>query len=302
MGKVVSILIPTRNRPQLAIKAVRSALAQTYRSIEVVVTDNSDTAQLGDLIASIGDDRVHYFKNHENIGPILNWRKALETAKGAYCLVLPDDDYLINPFYVEDAAEILTNDAINLVIPDCILSYPSKNIVGTSGHSGLIKGQDFIRKGRHIPHIGNVFRKEMAQNFNAFHSNDILWSDIELWMKLMSAGDVHCYSTPSVLYLFHGENIVLNMGRAELIANSRYIRTAVGSFADDELLAELVIRYLCAVDSISNAVDLGFISSVIKLNHIENKRFHILAQFQYRIAKWKTKAAILKSLKALKPR
>lgn len=300
MGKVVSVLIPTRNRPRLAIKAVRSALAQTYRPIEVVVTDNSDTDQLGDMLASIGDERIRYVKNSENIGPILNWRKALDIANGEYCIVLPDDDYLINPFYVEDAAEILANDEINLVIPDCILSYPSKSVIGASGHSGFIKGQDFIRKGRHIPHIGNVFRKEMAQRFNAFHSNDILWSDIELWMKLMSAGDAYCYSTPSVLYLFHDDNIVFNMSRAELIANSRYIRPAVGSFADEELLAELVTRYLCTVDSISNVVDRGFIGSVIKLNHIESKRFHILTQFQYRAAKRKTKTAILRSLKALK--
>jgi glycosyltransferase involved in cell wall biosynthesis len=301
MGKVVSVLIPTRNRPQLAIKAVKSVLAQTYRPIEIVVTDNSDTDQLGDMLASIGDERICYSKNPENIGPILNWRKALEIASGEYCLVLPDDDYLINPFYIEDAVQILANEAISLVIPDCILSYPRKKLIGTSGHSGFIKGQDFIRNGLHIPHIGNVFRKQMAQRFNAFHSNDILWSDIELWMKLLSAGDAVCYSMPSVLYLFHDDNIVFNMSRSQLIVNSRYIRSSVEAFADDELVSELVIRYLCTVDSISNAVDYEFISCVIKLNRIENKKFYMLAQFQCRSIKRKTKAAILKSLRALKP-
>ena len=300
MGKVVSVLIPTRNRPQLAIKAVRSALAQTYRPIEIIVTDNSDEDLLGPLLRSIADENIRYLKNSQNIGPILNWRKAFDISNGEYCLVLPDDDYLINPFYIEDAVQILVNDAINLVIPDCILSYPSNNTVGSSGYSGLIKGQDFIRAGRHIPHIGNVFRKEAAQLHNAFHSNDILWSDIELWMKLMSTGDVYCYRTPSVLYLFHDDNIVFNMSRDELIANSRYIRPAVESFADEALLAEIVTRYLCTVDSISNTVDRKFISSVVKLNHIEGKRYHVLTQVYYRSAMRKTKTKMLKLLKALR--
>ena len=292
MGKIVSILIPTRNRYQLVIKAVRSALSQTYRSIEVVVTDNSDTDQLSDMLVSISDERIRYVKNSKNIGPILNWRKALDIASGEYCMLLPDDDYLINPFYIEDAIEILTNGTINLVIPDCICSYPSKNIIGVSGYQGLIKGQDFIRKGLHIPHIGNIFRKEISQRFNAFHSNDILWSDIELWMKLMSKGDAYCYKIPSVLYLFHDDNIVLNMSKAELIANSRYIRPAVESFADENLIAQLIIRYLCMVDSISNVVDHEFITAVIKLNQLESKQYQILMQFYFRVAKNKVKCAL----------
>jgi len=300
MGKVVSVLIPTRNRPVLAIKAVKSALAQTYRSIEIVVTDNSDTDELGDLLAAIGDDRIKYTKNLENIGPILNWRKALDIANGEYCIILPDDDYLINPFYVEDATGILANDAINLIIPDCILSYPNKNVIGSSGYSGLIKGQDFIRKGHHIPHIGNVFRKKMAQRLNAFHSNEILWSDIELWMKLMSDGYAYCYSKPSVLYLFHDNNIVFNMSRAELITNSRYIRLALDSFADEKLIAEMVTRYLCTIDSMSNDVDREFISAVININDIKSKQLHILSKFRFRRAKKIAKTIIIKSLKTLK--
>ncbi len=300
MGKVVSVLIPTRNRTELAIKAVRSALAQTYHSIEVVITDNSDTNQLGELLASISDERIKYIKNLENIGPILNWRKALTLANGEYCIILPDDDYLINPFYIEDAVKILDNNEINLVITDCILCYPCNNVIGSSSHSGLINGQDFIRKGQHIPHIGNVFRKETAQHFNAFHSNDILWSDIELWLKLMSIGYVYCYSKPSVLYLFHDNNIVLNMSRAELITNSRYIRLAVESFADEELISEMVTRYLCTIDSISNVVDYNFICAVIELNHTESKRFSIVTKFQYRSAKRYVKICLMKLLKMLK--
>lgn len=285
MGPIVSILIPTRNRQNLLLKAVKSVFHQTYHSVEVIVTDNSDTNDAEGMLTSIGDSRIRYEKNAKNIGPILNWRKALEMAKGEYCIVLPDDDYLINPFYIEDAVNILSNSEIQLVVPDCILSYPSKNVIGVSGHSGLINGKDFIREGKHIPHIGNVFRKEMAQRFDAFYSNEILWSDIQLWMKLMSVGDVYCYSKPSILYLFHENNIVLNMSKSELITNSKFIRSSVESFANEKLIAELVVRYLCTIDSISSEVDIEFVSSVVQLNSVQKRMFSILYKVKYQSIK-----------------
>ena len=270
MEPLVSILIPTRNRPALLIKAINSALAQTYKQIEIVITDNSDADQSCALQAFIEDKRVLYIKNLENIGPILNWRKALESSRGKYCLILPDDDYLLNPFYIEDAVRILSDEKVSLVVPDCILSYPEIKIIGKSGHDGYINGKEFIRAGHHIPHIGNVFRKEMVLRLDAFHSNDVLWSDIELWRRIMSLGGVYCYCIPSALYLFHDSNIVLNMTRSELIVNSRFIRSSVESFADEALIYGLVFSYLCAIDGFGVDLDFDFVKSVMKKNNIKD--------------------------------
>jgi len=287
MGPIVSILIPTRNRPNLLLKAVKSALSQTYSPIEIIISDNSDNDQSREILALINEDNIRYSKNPENIGPILNWRKALEIAAGEYCIILPDDDYLINPFYIEDAVNILLNDNIQLVVPDCILSYPSKNIIGVSGFSGQINGKDFIESVFNIPHIGNVFRRSMALHLNAFHSNDILWSDIELWIKLLSEGDVFCYCKPSISYLFHHDNIVLNMSKSELIINSRFILPAVAAFANKDLIPYLVLRYLYIVDSISRKVDSAFVRSVIKLNDVSGSIFVIMFKIKFQRLKRK---------------
>lgn len=285
MEPIVSVLVPTYNRTDLLIKAVRSTLAQTYRNIEIIVTDNSNTDVGKILLQSINDNRIRYEKNARNIGPILNWRKALEIASGELCLVLPDDDYLINPFYIEDAVSILSNSSIQMVIPDCILAYPNKKILGSSGCYGQISGKEFIKRGLPIPHIGNMFRKTIAQKCDAFHSNEILWSDIELWMKLMSVGDVYCYNNPSIIYLFHDDNIVLNMSRTELITNSQFIRPSVASFADEKLIVELVIRYLHMVHNISNQVDRKFAKSVFLLNGIRKNVLPLVFKIKFQVIK-----------------
>ena len=52
MEQLVSAVIPTRNRPQLVCRAVRSALSQTYVNLEVVVVvDGPDPATVAALEA-----------------------------------------------------------------------------------------------------------------------------------------------------------------------------------------------------------------------------------------------------------
>ena len=50
---IVSVVIPTRNRPDLVVRAVNSALRQTFRDLDVVVVidgpDGPTAAALGNI-------------------------------------------------------------------------------------------------------------------------------------------------------------------------------------------------------------------------------------------------------------
>ena len=284
-GPLVSILIPTCNRPELLPKAINSALFQSYKNIEVVVSDNSITPETEEMVSRISDPRLFYSRNKENIGPILNWRRALNIAKGEYCVLLPDDDYFINPFYLEDAVSIALRYEVKLVITDCILAKPNKKSVISSRHSGLIEGRLFIErylKTISIPTIANLFDRKSAVEFDAFQTNDILYSDVELWMKFLSRGKVFCYNTPSVYYLLHGNNIVTNMEPAALIHNSKYIRRSVGSFASENLIYKLICRYVLFVDRIYDygLVNYSFIKKVFEENGISRYPFVLVFRCQ----------------------
>jgi len=285
MGPLVSILIPTCDRPELVLKAIHSALLQSYKNIEVIVMDNSLSSESEKNIEMILDSRLYYFRNKTNIGPILNWRKSLDHANGEYCVLLPDDDYLINPFYIEDAVKIALNNKVRLVITDCVIAKPNIKFIGSSGCSGLIDGHLFIEqylKGLSIPTIANLFDRQTALELNAFHTNDILYSDIELWMKFMSIGKAYCYNVPSVFYLFHNENIVTNMEPDALIKNSKYIRSSVESFASDILIYELVCRYITFTDQIYGLASHSFIHDVFKENRISKSPREAMLRCQLR--------------------
>ncbi len=91
---LVSICIPTYNRPELLQRAVRSCLAQTLGDFEIIITDNSDNNASRGMVAQLADPRIRYFKNETNIGPWHNGKRAADLATGKHVKFLMDDDLL----------------------------------------------------------------------------------------------------------------------------------------------------------------------------------------------------------------
>jgi glycosyltransferase involved in cell wall biosynthesis len=91
---LVSICIPTYNRPEYLRRAVESCLAQTYRHLEIVITDNSTNNESANMAAKWTDPRVRYCKNDGNIGTAASMDRAISLSGGKYIKFLMDDDLL----------------------------------------------------------------------------------------------------------------------------------------------------------------------------------------------------------------
>ena len=88
----VSVVIPTCNRPGLAVRAVRSALAQTYAGIEVVVVIDGPDAATRAALAEVGDTRLRVIELPRR-GKAPNARNAgARAARGRWTAFLDDDD------------------------------------------------------------------------------------------------------------------------------------------------------------------------------------------------------------------
>jgi glycosyltransferase involved in cell wall biosynthesis len=91
---LVSICIPTYQRPELLERAIRSCLEQTYTHFEILITDNSPDDASGQMVARLNDARIRYHKNETNLGPFGNVNRVATLASGAYVKFLMDDDLL----------------------------------------------------------------------------------------------------------------------------------------------------------------------------------------------------------------
>lgn len=91
---LVTIAIPTYNRAEYLAQALESAVNQTYQHIEILVSDNCSTDNTESVVTGFTDPRIRYVKQRENIGPDPNWNFCLQQAKGAFFLLLQDDDVI----------------------------------------------------------------------------------------------------------------------------------------------------------------------------------------------------------------
>jgi glycosyltransferase involved in cell wall biosynthesis len=101
ISPLVTIAIPTYNRAGSYLpQALQCALHQTYPNFELIVSDNGSTDHTRDLVTSIGDTRIRYFRHDPNIGANNNFNFCFAQARGKYSLLLHDDD-LIDLDFVE---------------------------------------------------------------------------------------------------------------------------------------------------------------------------------------------------------
>ena len=105
----LSLVIPTRERPERVLACVRSALATGYPGLEVFVVDNAPTSDATEQAFANADlPGVHYFRE-----PVAGTSRArnlgLRQARGELVAFL-DDDVLVDPAWAAALVEAFVRD------------------------------------------------------------------------------------------------------------------------------------------------------------------------------------------------
>jgi glycosyltransferase involved in cell wall biosynthesis len=112
----VSVCIPAFNSERWVARTLRSVLGQTYSDFEVVIVDDASTdSTLAELRAFQGDPRVRLYVNERNLGPVRNWNRTLDLARGRYLKFLHSDDLLYRDCLATMVDVLEGNERIGLV-------------------------------------------------------------------------------------------------------------------------------------------------------------------------------------------
>lgn len=135
---IISFCIPTYNRVGKVFELVSNILKHEGSDIEVLVLDNCSTDGTKVLLEKIQDSRFKFIQNEKNIGGIKNPYKALSLAKGDFCFLCLDKDY-VNPKYINELVAKLTVDN-DVVFGHCELDNKknSSDIVYDKGFQSIL--------------------------------------------------------------------------------------------------------------------------------------------------------------------
>ena len=108
--KLVSIWVPSYNRPDYLRVLLQSILEQTYHNFEVIIYDDGSPRykEIEEVIHQLNDPRFFLFRG-ENVGFIKNWNRTLLQCKWEYIKIIGDDDILL-PKCIEEQYMVLENN------------------------------------------------------------------------------------------------------------------------------------------------------------------------------------------------
>ena len=113
----VSICIPTYNNLEQVIQLLSSIEEQTYKDIEIIITDDSTDQKIEEWIGQGADGtglacllKCTYQHNEKPLGHIYNWNAALRLATGEYIKIMFSDDWFTYPDSLEKFVKMLDDD------------------------------------------------------------------------------------------------------------------------------------------------------------------------------------------------
>ena len=194
MGDLVSVILPTFNRPGAVIDCIKAIRLQTYKPIEIIVVDDASKLQYNIPVKF----KAKYFKLRRNIGPAGARNFGLSKAGGEFIIFL-DDDITLTSTCVEILLKTLTKfKQFNVGAVACRLIYV-QNV------SSEAKGKQLLRISKLTGDItlnSSLDAKEpiFAKTLHscALFSREV-FSDVGLWDDKTYVGN-YTYAEPDFYY------------------------------------------------------------------------------------------------------
>ncbi len=203
---LVSIGIPTYNRPEGLRKLLDSMLNQSYKNIELIVSDNATPGNVVDDLVNEyrnKDPRVKFFKQPVNIGALPNFSFVLEQATGKYFMWAADDDDFspitiersVNGF-LQNSTAVLSSLQCNIIdLRDNAVAQP-KFLPDTIGCTNKIKFRKVID---YTFNEINVFFYSLmeleALKKCRSYTAQVFGADVFLVIELLEFGDLYIDSS-----------------------------------------------------------------------------------------------------------
>lgn len=193
VAPLISVCVPVFDGERFIRDCIQSALDQTERRFELVVSDNCSTDGTVGIVASFDDPRIRYISNQANIGSIANFNKCIERARGDYFVLLPADDVL-RPGYLKELLRAFRDhsmvglaysgfriiDVRGRVIEEVVNHHEDKLL---SWHETI----DDIVEHFHPVQLA-MARTGVLRNLGGFDSSFGPFCDIHLWARILFNG------------------------------------------------------------------------------------------------------------------
>jgi glycosyltransferase involved in cell wall biosynthesis len=242
---LVSICVLSYNHARYLPETLDSALAQTYPNVEIVVVDDGSTddslAIARDYEARFPDRvKVYTHPNNENRGISQTINLATNSSTGSYWSVLGSDDILYPDKIEKQTAFLDAHPELGFVY--CYVDYmdfEGKKIPGRLGKDITSEPESLktMIMENYIPAMAIMARREAIARVGD-HDPDLIYSDWDFWVRLVSLYKGGFIAESLSLYRVHSNNVSVGTPRATQMSHIRDLYSKLLQHVDKGLLNE----------------------------------------------------------------
>ncbi len=240
----VQVFILTRNRPEFLSHAIRSVLKQTYKNIELVVSDNSTNEETKNfLLKEFGDSDYKYIRRNPPQSVFGHLNQILSEVTGQFAMLFHDDDILL-PHALEKMVEALNSNPVIAAV-SC-----NANVVNKDGQyqnifnrylvtDFLIKDSEELAK-QYIkfpmevaPFPAYLYRSNYLKVTSFLYKEGRKHADVSLLMKIAKQGPILWLAEPLMNYRIHGNNDSGFYDIKAIFSLCRFLRSQTAITKDD---------------------------------------------------------------------
>jgi glycosyltransferase involved in cell wall biosynthesis len=120
-----TIVIPTRERADVLYYCLKSACAQDYPNLEILVSDNFSQDNTRAIVKNFSDDRIRYVNTGKRVSMSHNWEFAISHVDEGWITILGDDDALL-PGAIQRVLQMAATTGVKAIrSKTCQYAWPS---------------------------------------------------------------------------------------------------------------------------------------------------------------------------------
>jgi hypothetical protein len=179
---LVSVIVPTYNRPELLIRALESIAEQSFQDYEIIVVNDA-----GRGIYSLIKDfpRIRHKKHRKNSGLAAARNTGAKEAKGIYVAYLDDDDWYYK-HHLETLVQAMNRDGARFVYSDAhgIDRYKVREVYCSRDYN-----KEHLRKKNLTPVCCVMHHRGLFEEAGYFDETLKNHEDWDLWIRMSEVTD-----------------------------------------------------------------------------------------------------------------
>lgn len=227
----VSIIIPVYNGSAYLSEAIDSALAQTYKNIEVIVVNDGSTdgGKTDQIAKSYGDNIRYFFKDNGGVSSALNL--GIKKMEGEYFAWLSHDDVYFPDKIERQIAFIRANPAVRLVTSNFVFIDEHSKVTGEYVNTIL----DVIVTGRDALTVWTygcciLIHKDCFDKVGLWNESNKTIQDDEMWLRLVRHYPIYFMQDKLCKSRQHAEQGTVKLAAQHLQDKYKYFKWILEEF------------------------------------------------------------------------